>query len=532
MRQMLDKVTTATTPADAQASELSRTQLKVLIDQKRRNDAVRKREFDLLRSVRREGLSSEHFAWLDEHTRPTDNAEAWPEQVVKAGVLAKIDAIERQMASRHGLAGLLAKAGRPGLSQAQAPAAAFANTVPMKLRGERRAAAFRQAFRPAPPPSAAGEANSVPATDWGARSSALQAHERPMDAELSLPVMAFANAEFGACEQALLHLLEPGGPREGQADTWAILLDFYRATGQQQRFEQRAEAFAHRFGESPPDWRSLPGLIAEQQVRPELRPDGQAVGWICPPSLDPNAVAHLASHAVQLPPPWLIDWSPLLTVDAEGAAALLRLLNQWAEQAVPMHWLATQHLLRVLNDIAPVGVADVDPVFWLAQLRVLHLLKRADLLDTLGIDYCVTYELSPPAWPEPQCSIRELNDGHHTEAATLSILGDAQSTLAATSMEAGAPMLVTLALSGQLVGDQQRMLDDMSIRVERAEMVELRCDMLVRVDFVAGSDLLNWVVAQRQAGRDLAFTQVHRLIDLLFQAIGMHEHTDIRVRLD
>ena len=31
-------------------------------------------------------------------------------------------------------------------------------------------------------------------------------------------------------------------------------------------------------------------------------------------------------------------------------------------------------------------------------------------------------------------------------------------------------------------------------------MVELRCDMLVRVDFVAGSDLLNWVVAQRQDG--------------------------------
>ena len=40
-----------------QESEFAKSELKAMIERKRRNDFVRKREFDMLRRVRREGLT-------------------------------------------------------------------------------------------------------------------------------------------------------------------------------------------------------------------------------------------------------------------------------------------------------------------------------------------------------------------------------------------------------------------------------------------------------------------------------------------
>ena len=51
------------TPQDeARETEFAKSELKAMIERKRRNDFVRKREFDMLRKVRREGLSPEQLA--------------------------------------------------------------------------------------------------------------------------------------------------------------------------------------------------------------------------------------------------------------------------------------------------------------------------------------------------------------------------------------------------------------------------------------------------------------------------------------
>ena len=44
-------------------SEYSKAALKEMIERKRRNDFVRKREFDMLRKIRREGLTGEGLAF-------------------------------------------------------------------------------------------------------------------------------------------------------------------------------------------------------------------------------------------------------------------------------------------------------------------------------------------------------------------------------------------------------------------------------------------------------------------------------------
>ena len=70
-----------------------------MIERKRRNDFVRKREFDMLRKVRREGLSGEQLAALGGSSRIDDSQPRISDQPVRqdAGVKAKIDEIEQQM---------------------------------------------------------------------------------------------------------------------------------------------------------------------------------------------------------------------------------------------------------------------------------------------------------------------------------------------------------------------------------------------------------------------------------------------------
>ena len=80
--------------------DLEKSELKAMIERKRRNDFVRKREFDMLRKVRREGLTPEQLASLggssrldDSEARMSDSAGTKPD----GGVKAKIDEIEQQM---------------------------------------------------------------------------------------------------------------------------------------------------------------------------------------------------------------------------------------------------------------------------------------------------------------------------------------------------------------------------------------------------------------------------------------------------
>ena len=91
-----------TTPRETEikATEFDKAEMKAMIERKRRNDYVRKRELDTLRRIRREGLSGDQAAALTmQSSRMDESVEARSTQssVQSVGIKAKIDAIERQM---------------------------------------------------------------------------------------------------------------------------------------------------------------------------------------------------------------------------------------------------------------------------------------------------------------------------------------------------------------------------------------------------------------------------------------------------
>ena len=584
-----------------ESNELEKSELKAMVERKRRNDFVRRRELDTLRKLRREGLSPEQLAALGGSSKVDDSEVRLSESAgarADIGVKAKIDEIEQQMVGEQLPRDLpmrqrAAPRRVPAAPQhpsdfysaptepvsfdttrphAPAPAPQHAALDPLPalpdlpLYGDTRppghhagetaaprtpppgmvstwapvargAAPVRSPVPTTPAPAAA---RSQPRADSGFEpisGFAVEVNEVVHDPELDEAVIAFANADFNQCEQALTLLCRPNAPRAGHAETWLVLFDLYRATGQQQKFENLSLEFANRFARSSPQWYSLPRRVADATAdeRPDTRGVKGDIGWVSPALLDVEAVTRLRSSTLQLPLPWVLDWSGLESVEAEAAAHLNLLLRQWAPQPIDMRWIDADRLLQALQEAAPTGVRDADPSFWMVRLEALRLSNRPDQFDETAIDYCVTYEVSPPSWERARCQVRAGNAHTSTTTPTMSIVSEVHSSFLESSLlddgHAGR-QVATVELSGQLAGDISGILQQLDRKLGAANLVHVSCAMLIRVDFIAAGDLLNWVLAKQSENRRVTFIDAHRLVALFYGAMGINEHARVQVPKD
>jgi hypothetical protein len=584
----------------SQFADSDRAELKAMIERKRRNDFVRKRELDMLRRIRREGLTPEQAAALaNSNLDEADARSSRPSGLADGTVKAKIDAIEKQMV---GIAPMVPSRPAP-LASPAAPASGTPSapahlrvpppvlthpldpeaTVPLDLRHEpvRPSSATPVDRRPIPapiagivepapatppalsaipgpgpsaprelpplafdfePPAApapvkAPPAESAPAPSPRPAAGRVPASDLPdvevleikHDPELDEAVISFANADFAHSEHVLVQMTGAGAPRERHEDTWLVLFDLYRATGQHQRFESLSLEFAERCDRSPPQWYSLPKLLADATApQRAAASESSQVGWVCPPRLDTEGLAQLASQLLQLPQPWILDWTHLKRIEPAAAAALRQQFQQWAGEKLAMRWLAADKLFEVLQEAAPVGVRDADPAFWLMRLDALRLVNRPDQFDDVAIDYCVTYEVSPPSWEPARCTVRVSGPSANTRSAILSSVGDVSTSILDDGT--GEIAVTTLEISGQLAGDQGALLKHLDQRLGDSKVVRICCALLIRVDFVAAGDLLNWVIAKRAEGRQITFFDVNRLVALMFGAMGISEHVSTQLR--
>jgi hypothetical protein len=591
---------------DSRELELEKSELKAMIERKRRNDFVRKREFDMLRRVRREGLSPEQLAALGGSSRLDDSEALAPPSAGQrpAAVKAKIDEIEQQMVGDAGFGnGRSPAAGHKALAtdiaprrdaggvvdgaapasraapppqaaaSGSAPASAPAGSAPvggglsglisnvrpadlpvLNLAPSAAPAPVQMSGR-LPPLAPASSAPLAPNVgDYGDFGSpfAVEVNEVVHDPELDEAVIAFANADFTQCEEALQRITQFGGTRWQHAETWLVLFDLYRATGQQQRFESLAVEYAQQFGWSAPQWYSLPKLVAEAQAEEPRREahgtsgsagdraqddssrDHGDIGWICPEHLDTEAVGRLRSLSLQLPLPWVFDWQHLRRIDAEAATQLSGLFRLWSGQALELRWLSGERLFSVLQDAAPNGVRDADPAFWLTRLDALRMTNRVDQFDEAAIEYCMTYEVSPPSWEPTRCRVRISGSGHSTRTPAMSVISELSTSFMESKLHddtaTGTVEVAHVELSGQLVGDISSTLGKLQSETNTAPIVSVSCARLIRVDFIAAGDLLNWVLTKRGESRAVHFVDAHRLVALFFGAMGINEHAKVQVR--
>ncbi|MGP1629543.1 MAG: STAS domain-containing protein, partial [Giesbergeria sp.] len=58
------------------------------------------------------------------------------------------------------------------------------------------------------------------------------------------------------------------------------------------------------------------------------------------------------------------------------------------------------------------------------------------------------------------------------------------------------------------------------------------CERLIRVDFSAAGSVLNWAAEQQAQGRVVQFLNLHRLVAVFFNVVGINEHSWVVARKD
>lgn len=554
---------------------VSKQLLKEMIERKRRNDFVRKREFDMLRKMRKReaivGVSQEtgdrpSFFQSSLPSRPDD----------RASTLKKIDEIEAQMsmqwwktkdhnASVNSTHAPLIPDGHAAVTQAPL----LKNALPLDYRPSAQKALETipaQALLPTEPaalsaePGASGSASSPAQTPAMSRLSgaydssasgfspskvsAVDVEEgMTHDAELEETAIRFANGDDAGAEAGLLEILWLDGARAGHLETWLTLFDLYRATAQHDKFETAAIQFVERFERSAPQWFSMPDMVKILGEPADKVTNGCAVDWVCPSVLGIQTVAALKAALAKAPMPWRLDWRNLKIIEAAAVEPMTRLFSGWAEQPVQLRFMGDAQLQTVLQNATPSGKRDSAQNGWKLRMEALRVTHRPDDFELVALDFCVTYELSPPAWDRARCEYKPI-DAQGAVMAGQTIIGEVYrdsviSSLGAmegdTQFDARSTHmsnLLSVELSGQIQGDAIAVLDKLDVRLMGANMMLISCAKLIRVDFSAAGSLLNWVSAREAENRSVQFSDVNRLVAAFFNVIGITEHASVVIRVD
>jgi ABC-type transporter Mla MlaB component len=156
-------------------------------------------------------------------------------------------------------------------------------------------------------------------------------------------------------------------------------------------------------------------------------------------------------------------------------------------------------------------------------LRVMH---EADDFELAALNYCITYEVSPPPWEDP----------HGTYAVVDATAGGAKAsvpafTLAGMHEEEAAPAVPSHpSLLGELGGESSAVWHRLDAELADADAPIISCAALVRIDIAAAGSLLHWVTERDGRGQRVEFVEAHRLIVAFFGVIGIADHAVVTAR--
>ncbi|MCZ2497903.1 hypothetical protein GN316_14150 [Xylophilus sp. Kf1] len=356
------------------------------------------------------------------------------------------------------------------------------------------------------------------------------------DPLLEEAAIEFANADTAGAQGSLRALIdaashqtavEPAAHRE----YWHTLFDLYRALGQREAFETSAIAYAERFGLSPPAWVSLAAAAAPP-------PAGTADSyWRAPLQVGAEAVLHLQRGTAAASGAWWLDWSGLEGFDYDAVAPLLDLFGAWADLPAHLYFEGAERLLATLEARTLTGAADAEADWWRLRMETLRLLRRMDDYEQAALDYCITYEVSPPSWQAPLCDCRALPIGSHQAAVSDPMRHGADVGL--TAGIAATPGSAVLA--GEVGSDVATVLAHLDAAVAaqkqqaaagREDLLVVDCTRLVRLDFVAAGSVLGWAATRHSEGLAIEFRHLHRLVGIFFNVTGISDYARVYLRID
>ena len=528
--------------------------LKAMIERKRQNDFVRKREFDQLRKLRNRdpgAMASMARPSFFQTSLPTD-----PDG--RAITLKKIDEIEAQMSKQwwkgkqdatqpHDLSTTpLTNESESGLSaspvsgQSGSVSDPFEPTEAIALKGgadgnsqSNEFAATQMASGAVPMDFAAGrgagsESNAAAAgfghTDIGFSTSrlfAIEADEMATDPELEEAAIRFANGDDAGAEEGLLAALRGPQLQPEAAQSWAAaLLDLYRATAKRPAFEAAAQEFTLHLDGAMPVWANLAEIDNALTLKTDGRLSERPVTWTSPTVLNLSDMEALRDAMASQPMPWNINWSGLDAIAPDAMGLLDGLFSSLCDEPVQLQFSGSEQVVRALRGITPSGDRSIQTTWWQTRLNALRTMQRQDDFELAALDYCITYEVSPPAWVAARCQFADVGVGSAPSGSGVPAHLDAVNTVPAS-------VDTQPKLQGEVLGDASKLLAVLDVLDVPGTKMVIDCSGLLRVDFSAAGSILNWVAMRQAQGKFVQFHNAHRLVAAFFNVIGINEHAKV-----
>jgi ABC-type transporter Mla MlaB component len=141
------------------------------------------------------------------------------------------------------------------------------------------------------------------------------------------------------------------------------------------------------------------------------------------------------------------------------------------------------------------------------MLEILQLLNREKEFEEASIDYCVTFEVSPPAFIPPKNKVTTALD-----------------ELTTPDMEKDRYMMPAV------VDARTNLIGAITEFAAAHDPAVIDCARLTRVDFSAAGQLLSGLAPLATKGRTVELQNVNHLVAALFQVMGLRDIAQILPR--
>lgn len=314
--------------------------------------------------------------------------------------------------------------------------------------------------------------------------AAVAAQTAPAVEEIAI---LYANGQHAAAEQLLTDSVAAGADQD--RTVWWMLFDLYQIGGQRERFDNLAIDYVSTFETSPPAWNA---------------PAADSPGWagVAPSTtfsgvLDAGIGDRLA-HLLRLAdehPVLRLEFHRVTELAAPACWLLLDTLRRLQARQRELILVGAAELAAQLRAGIAIGRPDDTEAPWLLLLELLQLLNREKEFEETAMDYCVTFEVSPPSFAAP----------HKVAMAPAQRLPASPDRFMLPPVMEGPPGAPLPALEAY-AGQYQALVFD--------------CSRLLRIDYPAAIGLHAWLQPLAAAGRKIEFRDVNHLVTALLRLLG------------
>ncbi len=315
----------------------------------------------------------------------------------------------------------------------------------------------------------------------------------------------FANMQEDTAVAALRAAIAGGKlPAGARQHAWLLLFDLFENLGRKDDFEAAAIDFAVAFETSPPAYVDRSGV-----KDPTLATgSGQYIAITgplddtCAPQLDQLDKAADKNRVLR------IEFGKITSVAGAGCELLQMKLASLRKSRHDLVLSNAEHLIKLLNESVETGRRDPEPL-WMLLLEMYQLQNMQTAFEETALNYCITYEVSPPSWVQPSKAAAHTQPQGPT---TLEVPQDA------------------FYLKGTIDGAATKTFDKLSAYAADKERVVIDMFSVNRIDFMAAGAFLNAVSTLRTQSKQVELRSPSPLISALLISMGFNNQASFTRR--